>query len=85
MFASFVAFPLSIFGQVGPRMRMLLALNPMYGIIAAWRKVILGGAPDDITGWSPLYLVSSVVITAGILLLGMFYFRKTERRFADIA
>jgi lipopolysaccharide transport system permease protein len=85
LFASFVAFPPSIFGQLGPKTRLLLALNPMYGIIAAWRKVILGGAPDSITGWSPLYLVSSIVITAGLLLLGMFYFRRTERRFADIA
>ena len=85
MFASFVAFPVSIFGRVGPKMRALLALNPMYGIIATWRKLVLGGAPDDITGFHPLYLAGSIVTTTLLLLVGMFYFRKTERRFADIA
>lgn len=85
MFASFVAFPLSVFSAIGPKTRMVLALNPMYGIIAAWRKVLLGGAPDKITGWDPLYLASSIIITTGLVLLGMFYFRRTERRFADIA
>lgn len=85
MWASFVAFPPSVFSGIGPRTRMMLALNPMYGIIAAWRKLILGGAPDRITGWNPLYLLTSIIITTGLLLLGMFYFRRTERRFADIA
>jgi lipopolysaccharide transport system permease protein len=85
MFASFVAFPPSVFGSIGPKTRMVLALNPMYGITATWRKLLMGGAPDSMTGWSPLYLVSSVVITLALLLLGMFYFRRTERRFADIA
>jgi lipopolysaccharide transport system permease protein len=85
LFGSFVAFPPSVFGTLGPKTKLLLALNPMYGIIAAWRKMLLGGAPDSMTGWHPLYLVSSIVITAGLLLVGLFYFRRTERRFADIA
>ena len=85
MFASFVAFPLTIFGDVGPKARIALALNPMYGIISAWRKLILGGAPDYITGWDPLFLASSIVVTAALFFFGIFYFRRTERRFADIA
>lgn len=85
MFASFVAFPLSIFGSMGHKTRIALALNPMYGIIAGWRKLILGGAPDSMTGWDPAMMLSSTIVTIALLLLGMFYFRKTERRFADIA
>lgn len=85
LFASFVAFPPSVFGTLGPRMKFALALNPMYGNIAAWRKVLLGGAPDSMTGWDPALFASSLVITAGVLLLGLFYFRRTEKRFADIA
>lgn len=85
MFVSFVAFPPSVFSAIGPKWRLVLALNPMYGIVTAWRKLILGGAPDWITGWDPIYLATSIVITIGVLLLGMFYFRRTERRFADIA
>jgi len=85
LFGSFVAFPPSVFGKIGPKLQLLLALNPMYGIIAAWRKLLLGGAPDSMTGWHPLYLLSSLVVTAGLLFAGLFYFRRTERRFADIA
>lgn len=85
MWASFVAFPPSVFSSIGPKTKMILALNPMYGIIATWRKLLLGGAPDKITGWAPLYLATSCIVTVGLLFLGMFYFRRTERRFADIA
>ena len=82
MYASFVAFPVGI---VGPRWRILLALNPMFGIVAAWRQMLMGGAPTEMTGWRPLFLVSSILVTAGLFFLGVFYFRRTERRFADIA
>jgi lipopolysaccharide transport system permease protein len=86
MWASFVAFPPpTMWGAIGPKTRMILALNPMYGIIAAWRKMLLGGAPDQLTGWNPWYFASSIVVTAALFLLGLFYFRRTERRFADIA
>jgi len=85
MWGSFVAFPPTIWGPVGDKTRIILALNPMYGIISAWRKIILGGAPDTITGWDPLSFASSVVVTIVFFLLGLYYFRKTERRFADIA
>ena len=85
LFASFVAFPPSVFGKIGPKMSLLLALNPMYGIISAWRKVLLGGAPDSMTGWNPVNFLSSVVVTAALLFAGLYYFRRTERRFADIA
>lgn len=82
MWTSFVAFPVGI---IGPRWRILLSLNPMFGIIAAWRKLLLGGAPDEVTGWHPAFLVASIVVTAVLLALGLLYFRRTERRFADIA
>lgn len=82
MWLSFVAFPPGI---VGPRWRILLALNPMFGIIAAWRKVLLGGVPDDMIGWNPIYLGTAILLTAALLAAGLLYFRRTERRFADIA
>jgi lipopolysaccharide transport system permease protein len=87
MWGSFVAFPATAFtnGQLGHKTKIILALNPMYGIICAWRKVILGGAPSEITGWDPMMFTSSVIVTIAFFLLGLYYFRKTERRFADIA
>ena len=81
MWASFVAFPPSI---VGKRLRIVLALNPMYGIIAAWRKLLLGGAENSMTGWDWPFSVSSIAVTCILFVLGLFYFRRTEKRFADI-
>ena len=57
----------------------LLAVNPLYGIIEAFRHVMLG------LSWSPWHLGLAVVESVALCVFGMFYFRKTERRFADVA
>lgn len=63
-----------------PNWRDLLALNPLAGVVDGFRWSLLGGRTD-------IYLpglVSSLVI-AGILVgTGLWYFRRTERQFADI-
>jgi len=82
MYASFVAFPPYF---LSPKLRLVLSLNPMYGIVAAWRRVLLAGIPDKVTGWDPRCLGISMFVAAGLFALGLFYFRRTERRFADIA
>jgi lipopolysaccharide transport system permease protein len=58
----------------------LLMLNPLFGIVDSYRSAMFPG-----WGWRPWHLLSSVIWTAAILVFGLFYFRKTERRFADIA
>ena len=76
LFVSPVAFATS---QVPERWRSLYALNPLVGIIDGFRWSILGGR-------LPLeaeYLVSSIVVTAVSLMGGLWYFRRTERGFAD--
>jgi lipopolysaccharide transport system permease protein len=86
MWASFVAFPPSILGnRIGWKAALFLGLNPMYGIIAGWRKALLSGIPNELSGWNPWFFLTSIIVTAGLFVLGMFYFRRTERRFADIA
>lgn len=60
--------------------RILLALNPMVGVIDGFRFALLGGA-------NPIYwpaMQMSVVIIVGLLITGVWYFRKTERSFADV-
>ncbi len=57
----------------------ILSFNPLFGIFGAYRSAIFG------LPWRPLDLASSVVLSTVLFLLGLFYFRKTERRFADIA
>ncbi len=76
MYVSPVVYPVSI---VPDRFHWVLALNPMAGIIDAYRSAILGKP------WNLSMLTISVLVTFALLVFGLFYFRRTERRFADIA
>ena len=58
--------------------RWLLYLNPMYGWINGIRASFLG-QPIDLIG-----TLISIVLSLGIFVVGMVYFEKTQRRFADI-
>ena len=71
-----VVYPSSI---VPEQYRWLLALNPLTGIVDGYRSALLG------TEWPWMSLSLSMVSTVALFLLGIMYFRKTERRFADIA
>lgn len=70
-----VIYPTSI----APNYAGILQLNPMTGIIEAHRAVILG---KTALNWSGLAI--SLIITSAIWITGALYFRKMERRFADI-
>ena len=59
--------------------RPWLALNPLAGIIQAFRSAILGDQ------WQWLQLGTSVIFCFSLLVFGLFYFKRVERRFADIA
>ena len=76
MYLSPVIYPASMLSR---RFQSILALNPMVGIIEGFRSAILG------TPWNKPALAISLAMTLAILVVGMFYFRRVERRFADIA
>lgn len=76
LFVSPVAFASS---QVPERWRGVYALNPLAGIIDGFRWAILGGR----TPLDPFSLTASVVVTVAALVIGIWYFRRTERGFAD--
>jgi len=59
---------------------ILYSLNPMVGVIDGFRYCLLGG---NITLYMPGFIIS-IAISFLILILGIRYFRKTERSFADI-
>lgn len=63
---------------IGPRGRLLLPLNPAYGVIANFRAATLG---TDLDLYS---LAVSGGVSVVLLLLGCLYFRRVERGFADI-
>jgi lipopolysaccharide transport system permease protein len=60
--------------------RTLFALNPMAGIIDGFRWSLLGGYPP----LQPQAVGLSVVVTSSCLFLGVWYFRRMERGFADL-
>lgn len=75
MFASPVAYPLKL---VPERWQVVYALNPMAGIIDGYRASLLG---EPLHG---MCLGVSVASAAVVFLIGVTYFRRFERRFADI-
>jgi lipopolysaccharide transport system permease protein len=62
----------------GGWIHLLLSLNPMTGLIAAFRSSTLGGPIP----WGPLGIAS--VSVALMFLVGCLYFRKVEDGFVDI-
>jgi len=76
LFVTPIIYPSSIAPE---RFRFLLSLNPLTGLIEAFRASAL---PSKTVDWPLLGL--SVGITLVIFVLGAMYFRKTEREFADV-
>lgn len=77
MFASPIVYPMSL---VPERYRSLYSINPMAGVISAFRSVLLGSTPIP---WSELGVSSLAALI--LLFSGAMYFRRTERVFADVA
>ncbi len=77
LFVSPIAFT---FQDVPEDWRLLWAVNPMVGIIDGFRWSILGGrVPLDLVP-----VASSVTVAGALLVAGVWYFRHTERGFADV-
>lgn len=60
--------------------RLLYSLNPMVGVIDGFRWSICRGAAEL---YVPGFLLS-LAVTAFFLWLGIWYFRRTEKTFADV-
>jgi lipopolysaccharide transport system permease protein len=63
-----------------PSWRLVFSLNPMVAVIDGFRWCLLRGSP-------PLYVPELLIggaVTAGLLVSGLWYFRRTERSFADV-
>jgi len=75
LFVTPVIYPPSIAGKYS----WVLAINPMTGVIKAARSAILGTTP---TNW--LLLAISAIAGVLLILIGVIFFKKTERFFADV-
>jgi lipopolysaccharide transport system permease protein len=63
-----------------PNWRDLLALNPLTGVIDGFRWCLLGGTHD----FSAQGLGTSILLITITCVTGVWFFRRTERGFADI-
>lgn len=77
MYISPVGFSSNVISE---KLRLLYSLNPMVGVIDGFRWCILGGE-------SKIYvpgMILSIGFTFLLLIFGIWYFRRTEKTFADI-
>ncbi|MGA3266415.1 MAG: ABC transporter permease [Verrucomicrobiota bacterium] len=77
----FIASPLVLATNDVPlHWRLVWSLNPMVGIIDGFRWCLLGG--QNVMYW-PGFAVSTFSVLC-LIMTGFWYFRKTERTFADV-
>jgi len=76
LFATPIAYPSSLLSEPW---RTLYAMNPMVGVVEGFRWALL----DTNTAPGPMIFVSAAA-ALGILISGLFYFRRMERTFADV-
>ena len=77
LYISPVGFSSSV---VPEQWRLLYSLNPMVGVIDGFRWAILG---KDFAIYLPGFLLS-VALVIVVLITGIQYFRRMERKFADV-
>jgi len=77
MYASPVVYPISL---VPESWRIFYGLNPMVGVIEGFRWGLLATNPPDLT----IIVVGTATATLA-LLTGLFFFKRMEPTFADIA
>ncbi|MEI6034923.1 MAG: ABC transporter permease [Verrucomicrobiae bacterium] len=65
--------------KLGAAAAHLYAINPLVGVIDGFRWVLCGGVAPPLSD-----LAISCAVTAIFLAIGLAYFRKVERQFADV-
>ncbi len=78
MYGTTVIYPLSEAKLKFPAMAKFIALNPMTGIIEAFRYSFLGKGEFSLASISYSTIVTLIILFAGILI-----FNKTEKNFVD--
>jgi lipopolysaccharide transport system permease protein len=78
LFISPVGFSSSVVPQ---QWKWVYALNPMAGVIDAFRWCIVRGASNPMVHY-PFYI--SLVVTIFFVILALYQFRKMEKNFADL-
>lgn len=62
-----------------PGLRGFFLANPMTGLVISFRRVLVFGRPPDLD-----LLLPTIIGAIGFFVVGWWYFRSTEPRFADV-
>jgi len=76
MFATPIIYPVTMVPQ---RFRSILAMNPCWGIVDAFRACVFPGLPFDFR-----LIGTSIGVSVALFLAGAYYFHKAEKNFADV-
>lgn len=76
MYASPVVYPINM---IPDRWRLVYSLNPMAGVIEGFRWALLNKQSPDFRA-----MVISGIVVLGLLVGGLFFFKRMERTFADV-
>jgi lipopolysaccharide transport system permease protein len=75
LYASPIIYPVE---RIAEQYRALYFLNPMAGILEAYRAVLLRGEMPDST------LLTAAIISAIVFVFGYWFFKRVEFQFADV-
>ncbi|MEZ5246156.1 MAG: ABC transporter permease [Acidimicrobiales bacterium] len=78
LYGSGVIFDVTKYVHEGSRVRLLFELNPMYCFITVARWAMFGGELD------PTVVVSGIVWSIALCIVGFFFFRAAEERYARV-
>lgn len=77
LFITPIVYPVS---NIPEKWRLVYAINPMTGVVEGFRWALLGSQASAPTAM----LAVSAGVAILLLVSGLFFFRRTERRFADM-
>lgn len=77
MYVAPVVYPTT---NVPDKFLFLYSLNPMVGVIEGFRSVFLQTIDFPYT-----WMIQGTIISLALMVMGLYYFRKMERVFADVA
>lgn len=63
--------------------QVVYALNPMVGVVNGFRWALIDSSGTS-SGLNPWAMAVSVTVAISLLVTGVFFFRRTERFFADV-
>lgn len=78
LFITPIAYPSSLIENEA--LRTLYSINPMVGVVEGFRWALVG--TDTPPGFP---MIVSVLVSVALLVSGLYYFRRMEKTFADVA